>query len=197
MRNLYILLFFFLSTTHVNAQNIKANLFGGTYTYLEFNISEPNNYPIRFDAICSKDSLSVDTTNIDNFVKSVFSSCSNVSISDYANYKAYAIIFGKTKRTYNSCLQFFVDFNYKSDNVHKEGSLILRSGEKVSRNGETIQLRPEVTDQLRQNYLFSSGISPSSHTTTNRNPLPPQRDNRGSSANIQRPMADVGGSYRH
>lgn len=132
MRNLYILLVFFLSTTYVNAQNIKANLFGGTYTYLEFNISEPNNYPIRFDAICSKDSLSVDTTNIDNFVKSVFSSCSNVSISDYANYKAYAIIFGKTKRTYNSCLQFFVDFNYKSDNVHKEGSLILRSGEKVT-----------------------------------------------------------------
>ena len=57
----------------------------------------------------------------------------------------------------------------------------------VSWNGETIQLRPEVTEQLRQNYLVSRGINPSSHTATNRNPLPPQGGNRGSSIQIQSP----------
>ena len=57
----------------------------------------------------------------------------------------------------------------------------------MSWNGETIQLRPEVTEQLRQNYLVSRGINPSSHTATNRNPLPPQGGNRGSSIQIQSP----------
>ena len=43
------------------------------------------------------------------------------------------------------------------------------------------------TEQLRQNYLVSRGINPSSHTATNRNPLPPQGGNRGSSIQIQSP----------
>ena len=55
----------------------------------------------------------------------------------------------------------------------------------VSWNGETIQLRPEVTEQLRQNYLASRGIHPSAHTATNRNPLPPQGDNRGNGIQVQ------------
>ena len=63
----------------------------------------------------------------------------------------------------------------------------------VSWSGETIQLRTEVTEQLRQNYLVSKGIHPSSHTAINKNSLPPQRDNREDSGNIQRPMPDAGG----
>ena len=39
-------------------------------------------------------------------------------------------------------------------------------------SGETIQLRTEVTEQLRQNYLVSRGIHPSSHTAINKNSLP-------------------------
>ena len=63
----------------------------------------------------------------------------------------------------------------------------------VSWNGETIQLRTEVTEQLRQNYLVSRGIYPSSHTAINKNSLLPQRDNREDGGNIQRPLPDAGG----
>jgi len=63
----------------------------------------------------------------------------------------------------------------------------------VSWSGETIQLRTEVTEQLRQNYLVSRGIHPSSHTAINKNSLPPQRDNREDGGNIQRPIPDAGG----
>jgi hypothetical protein len=59
----------------------------------------------------------------------------------------------------------------------------------VSWNGETIQLRSEVTEQLRQNYLASRGIHPSTHTATNRNPLPPQGDNRGNGIQVQSPAS--------
>ena len=39
-------------------------------------------------------------------------------------------------------------------------------------SGEAIRLSPEVTEQLRQNYLVSRGIHPSSHTAINKNSLP-------------------------
>ena len=42
----------------------------------------------------------------------------------------------------------------------------------VSWSGETIRLRTEVTEQLRQDYLVSSGLHPSSHTAINKNSLP-------------------------
>ena len=42
----------------------------------------------------------------------------------------------------------------------------------VSWSGETIRLSLEVTEQLRQNYLVSSGLHPSSHTAINKNSLP-------------------------
>ena len=57
----------------------------------------------------------------------------------------------------------------------------------VSWNGETIQLRPEVTEQLRQNYLASRGIHPAAHSATNKNPLPPQGDNRGNDIHVRDP----------
>ena len=63
----------------------------------------------------------------------------------------------------------------------------------VSWSGEIIQLRTEVTEQLRQNYLVSRGIHPSFHTVINKNSLPPQRDNREDGGNIQRPIPDAGG----
>lgn len=57
----------------------------------------------------------------------------------------------------------------------------------VQWNGETIQLRPEVTEQLRRNYLASRGIYPPAHTATNKNPLPPQGDNKGNDIQVQSP----------
>lgn len=59
----------------------------------------------------------------------------------------------------------------------------------VSWNGETIQLRLEVTEQFRQNYLASRGIHPAAHSATNRNPLPSQGDNRGNGVHVQNPAS--------
>lgn len=54
---------------------------------------------------------------------------------------------------------------------------------------QTILLCPEVAEQQRQNYLASRGILPSAHTATNKNPLPPQRDNRGNGVHVQSPAS--------
>ena len=59
----------------------------------------------------------------------------------------------------------------------------------MSWNGETIQLRPEVTEQLRQNYLASRGIHPTAYSATNKNSLPPQGDNRGNDIKVQSPTS--------
>ena len=135
---------------------------------------------------------------VDHKDKTVFKGGEFLSIKELLQFEDAATRFKKIKQTIDNLLADNPSLTTADINriLYRQLGTRIHKGS-VSRNGETIQLRPEVTDQLRQNYLFSSGISPSSHTTTNRNPLPPQRDNRGSSANIQRPMADVGGSYRH
>ena len=135
---------------------------------------------------------------IDHKNKTVFKGGEFLSIKELLQFEDATTRFAKIKQTIDNLLADNPSLTTADINriLYRQFGTRIHKGS-VSRNGESIQLRPEVTDQLRQNYLFSSGISPSSHTTTNRNPLPPQRDNRGSSANIQRPMADVGGSYRH
>lgn len=52
---------------------------------------------------------------------------------------------------------------------------------------QTIQLCPDVAEQQRQNYFVSRGIHLAAHSATNKNPLPPQGGNRGSSIQIQSP----------
>ena len=132
---------------------------------------------------------------VDHKNKAVFKGGEFLSIKELLQFEDAATRFAKIEKTIDELLAdnpklTTADINrilYRQlgTRIHKDS---------VSWSGETIQLRQEVTDQLRQNYLDSRGISPSSHTATNKNSLPSQEDNRGSSANIQRPMADAGGA---
>lgn len=66
----------------------------------------------------------------------------------------------------------FTHYWYSLWHFWKEKAIIRIHKGSVSWSGETIQLRTEVTEQLRQNYLVSRGIHPSSHTAINKNSLP-------------------------
>lgn len=132
---------------------------------------------------------------VDHKNKTVFKGGEFLSIKELLQFEDATTRFAKIKQTIDELLADNPKLTTADINriLYRQFGTRIHRGT-VSWNGETIQLHPEVTQQLRQNYLVSRGISPSSHTTTNRNPLPPQRDNRGSSANIQRPMADAGGA---
>lgn len=92
--------------------------------------------------------------------------------------------------SYQNCLS-----TYQTPIIYHLCQLDSRSRQEAAWSGVPIRPRPEVTEQLRQNYLVSRGTSPSSHTATTKNPLPPQGDSRGrSSANVQQSTADAGGA---
>ena len=112
--------------------------------------------------------------------KAVFKGGEFLSIKELLQFEDAATHFTKIKQTIDD---LFAD-NPKLTTADINRILFRQFGTRIHRgtvswNGETIQLLPEVTEQLRQNYLASRAIHPSAHTATNRNPLPPQGDNRG------------------
>lgn len=131
---------------------------------------------------------------VDHKNKTVFKGGEFLSIRELLQFEDAATHFTKIKQTIDDLLSDNPTLTTADINriLYRQFGTRIHRGT-VSWNGETIQLRPEVTEQLRQNYLVSRGINPSSHTATNRNPLPPLRDNREDSGNIQRPLPDAGG----
>lgn len=132
---------------------------------------------------------------VDHKNKTVFKGGEFLSIKELLQFEDAATRFAKVEKNIDELLADNPKLTTAEINriLYRQFGTRIHKGS-VSWSGEAIQLRPEVTEQLRQNYLISRGISPSSHTPTNKNPLPPQGDNRGSSANIQRPMTDDGGA---
>ena len=125
---------------------------------------------------------------VDHKNKTVFKGGEFLSIRELLQFEDAATHFTKIKQTIDDLLSDNPTLTTADINriLYRQFGTRIHRGP-VSWNGETIQLRPEVTEQLRQNYLVSRGINPSSHTATNRNPLPPQGGNRGSSIQIQSP----------
>ena len=129
---LSIFILFMLSVIKCHAQHNKPILFGGDYTYIEFVISKKNIYPMCFAVITNNDTIKVDTSNVDAFTTSVFSSCKNSPISDNAYYKAFEMIYGKKEQVFNSCLLFISDFNNKLNRLKCTLNMTLTTGECVS-----------------------------------------------------------------
>ena len=132
---------------------------------------------------------------VDHKNKTVFKGGEFLSIKELLQFEDAATRFAKIEKTIDELLADnpkLTTFDINRILYRQFGTRIHKGT--VSWNGETIQLRPEVTEQLRQNYLVSRGIHPSSHTTINKNSLPSQRDNREDGGNIQRPMPDTGGA---
>ena len=125
---------------------------------------------------------------VDHKDKTVFKGGEFLSIKELLQFEDAATRFTKIKQTIDDLLSDNPTLTTADINrilYRQFGTRIYRGT--VSWNGETIQLRPEVTEQLRQNYLASRGIHPAAHAATNRNPLPPQGDNRGNGVDVQSP----------
>ena len=125
---------------------------------------------------------------VDHKNKTVFKGGEFLSIKELLQFEDAATHFTKIKQTIDDLLAD----NSKLTTADINRILYRQFGTRIHRgtvswNDETIQLRPEVTEQLRQNYLASRGIHPAAHSATNKNPLPPQRDNRGNDIHVQNP----------
>ena len=131
---------------------------------------------------------------VDHKNKAVFKGGEFLSIKELLQFEDTATRFAKIEKTIDELLADNPKLTTLDINriLYRQFGTRIHKGT-VSWDGETIQLHSEVTEQLRQNYLVSRGIHPSSHIAINKNSLPPQRDNREDSGNIQRPMPDAGG----
>ena len=131
---------------------------------------------------------------VDHKSKTVFKGGEFLSIKELLQFEDAATRFAKIEKTIDELLADNPKLTTLDINriLYRQFGTRIHKGT-VSWSGETIQLRLEVTEQLRQNYLVSRGLYPSSHIAINKNSLPPQRDNREDGGNIQRPMPDAGG----
>lgn len=131
---------------------------------------------------------------VDHKSKTVFKGGEFLSIKELLQFEDSATRFAKIEKTIDELLADNPKLTTLDINriLYRQFGTRIHKGT-VSWSGEAIQLRLKVTEQLRQNYLVSRGIHPSSHIAINKNSLPPQRDNREDGGNIQRPLPDAGG----
>ena len=129
---------------------------------------------------------------VDHKDKTVFKGGEFLSIKELLQFEDAATRFTKIKQAIDDQLADNPKLSTADINriLYRQFGTRIHRGS-VSWNGETIQLRSEVTEQLRQNYLTSRGIHPSVHTATNNNPMPPQGNNRENDIRVQSP-ANVG-----
>ena len=127
---------------------------------------------------------------VDHKNKTVFKGGEFLSIKELLQFEDAATRFAKIEQTIDDLLADNPKLTTADINrvLYRQFGTRIHRGT-VSWNGETIQLRPEVTEQLRQNYLASRGIHPAAHSATNKNPLPPQGDNRGNGVHVQSPAS--------
>lgn len=127
---------------------------------------------------------------VDHKNKTVFKGGEFLSIKELLQFEDAATRFTKIKQTIDDLLADNPKLTTADINriLYRQFGTRIHRGT-VSWNDETIQLRPEVTEQLRQNYLASRGIHPTAYSATNKNPLPPQGDNRGNGIHVQNPAS--------
>lgn len=133
MKRLLVLICFLLSTTFGRAQKTYTSLYTGTYTYVEFTIRiKDQGYPIVFATIIDNDSIYTNQSNIELFLKSLYSINPFVPISNSAYQKAYMLAFGHESNTYNKCSLFISEFNSELLEKKHYKEFTLLTGEKVS-----------------------------------------------------------------
>ena len=127
---------------------------------------------------------------IDHKNKTVFKGGEFLSIKELLQFEDATTRFAKIKQTIDNLLADNPSLTTADINriLYRQFGTRIHRGT-VSWNGETIQLRPEVAEQLRQNYLASRGIHPTAYSAPNKNPLPPQGDNRGNGIHVQNPAS--------
>ena len=108
---------------------------------------------------------------VDHKSKTVFKGGEFLSINELQQFEDAATRFAKIEKTIDELLADNPKLTTLDINriLYRQFGTRIHKGT-VSWSGETIRLSPEVTEQLRQNYLVSRGIHPSFHTAINRNP---------------------------
>ena len=110
---------------------------------------------------------------VDHKSKTVFKGVEFLSIKELLQFEDAATRFAKVEKNIDELLADNPKLTTAEINriLYRQFGTRIHKGT-VSWSGETIRLSPEVTEQLRQNYLVSRGIHPSSHTAINKNSLP-------------------------
>ena len=120
-----------LSMALSHAQNVNDKLFGGDFTYIEFVVSKPHQYPVVFAAMTRQDTIKINKSNLDTFITSIYSVCKNTTVTDNAYHKGFEIVFGKSEQIFNCCSLFISDFNENFNRLKKTVTIELQTGEKI------------------------------------------------------------------
>lgn len=132
---------------------------------------------------------------VDHKNKTVFKGGEFIPIKELLQFEDAATRFAKIEQTIDEVLKDNPNLTTVDVNkiLYRQFGIRIHKGT-VSWNGETVQLKETVVDRLKQNYLASKSITPKPvQAITNNNPLPSQRDNRGSRG-LPNPLANAGGS---
>lgn len=132
---------------------------------------------------------------IDHKSKTVFKGGEFLSIKELLQFEDTPTRFAKIEATIDELLQDNPNLTTADINkiLYRQFDTRIHKGT-VSWNGETITLKNSVVELLKRNYYANKGIAPkSTQSAANKNPLPSQRDNRGSQG-LPNPLANAGGS---
>ena len=125
-------LLFSLNVAFCHAQKSSQPLRASDYTYVEFTTNlDGKQYPLVFAAATEQDTITVNLTNIQLFINSVYASCPYVPITNNAYEKCYGLVFGHSEDTYSDCQSFINEFNLAFKQLEQKGYVTLLTGEKI------------------------------------------------------------------
>lgn len=135
MKNIVIGLIVILFSTYCVAQDCEPCLFGEKYTMVDFRYDAGDDaYPIIFHMLTTQDTLMMDTSDFDSFVRSVYKGNSYMPVMGNAFHKAFDIVFKGVgeREIYNDCELFYTSFENDSYKIRKTGQIKLQTGEVIT-----------------------------------------------------------------
>lgn len=125
-------LLFTFNVAFCHAQKSSQPLRASDYTYVEFTTNlDGKQYPLVFAAATEQDTITVNLTNIQLFINSVYASCPYVPITNNAYEKCYGLVFGHSEDTFSDCQAFINEFNLAFKQLEQKGYVTLLTGEKI------------------------------------------------------------------
>lgn len=125
-------LLFIFNVALCHAQKNSQPLRASDYTYVEFTTNlDGKQYPFVFAAATEQDTITVNLTNIQLFINSVYASCPYVPITNNAYEKCYGLAFGHSEDTFSDCQAFISEFNLAFKQLEQKGYVTLLTGEKI------------------------------------------------------------------
>lgn len=125
-------LLFTFNVALYHAQKSSQPLRASDYTYIEFTTNlDGKQYPLVFATATEQDTITVNLTNIQLFINSVYASCPYVPITNNAYEKCYGLVFGHSEDTFSDCQSFINEFNMAFKQLEQKGYITLLTGEKI------------------------------------------------------------------